>query len=146
MTVNIGDVINRSKEEWKALQNGEKPLILVGTATCGRSAGSLEVLEAFREESCNLGIDCNIIEVGCIGLCYAEPIACITKPSRPGICYGHLNPGIAKELIESYLINDNTLPNYALGTFGDGSLESIPRLFQAGRTGAASYRVSPCPL
>ncbi|MGQ9629772.1 MAG: NADH-ubiquinone oxidoreductase-F iron-sulfur binding region domain-containing protein [bacterium] len=130
MTMNFDDIKRRAKEEWEALQSGRKPLILVGTATCGRSAGSLEVLETFQKESQNRGLDCNIIEVGCIGLCYIEPIVCIIKPSRPGICYGDVTSERAAELIEGYLVNDDPLPRYALGTVGDGSIEGIPDLFQ----------------
>jgi NADH-quinone oxidoreductase subunit F len=128
--MNFDDVRHRAKEEWKALQCSTRPLILVGTATCGRSAGALEVVETFQQESQNRRVDCNIIEVGCLGLCYAEPIVCITKPSRPGICYGNITPQRAVELIEGYLINDDPLPGYALGTIGDGSVEEIPQLSQ----------------
>jgi hypothetical protein len=38
----------REKADWDALQDGEVPLILVGTATCGRSAGSLDGSAAAR--------------------------------------------------------------------------------------------------
>ena len=122
--MNFDDVRQQAKEEWEALKSSQKPLILVGTATCGRSAGSLEVLETFKKELQKRGLDCNIIEVGCIGLCYAEPIICIIKPSQPGICYGNITPEKVKELIEGYLASDNPLEKYALGlckaTIGDG--------------------------
>ena len=121
MTVNLDNLIQQAKEEWKALKSSQKPLILVGTATCGRSAGSLDVLDAFKHELQKRGLDCNLIEVGCIGLCYAEPIVCITKPSRAGICYGNITPEKVKELIEGYLVSDNPLAKHALGTIGEGS-------------------------
>ena len=38
----------REKAKWDALQEGQVPLILVGTATCGRSAGALELVEMAR--------------------------------------------------------------------------------------------------
>lgn len=127
--IKFEEIKRRAKEEWDALQRSEKPLILVGTATCGRSAGALEVLETFRKELKNRGIDCNIIEVGCIGLCYAEPIVMIKKPGRPGICYGNITPERTIELIKGYIVKDKTLPEYALGTIGEGSIEGIPALF-----------------
>ncbi len=130
MMIDFDSMRCKAKEEWEALQNSEKPSILIGTATCGRSAGALETLETFQKELENSEIECNIIEVGCIGLCYAEPLVTITKPSRPGICYGGVTPERAAELVESYLVNDNPLPDYALGTIGDGSIEGIPDLFQ----------------
>ena len=129
MTISFQEAVHRAREEWEALQCSADPLVLVGTATCGRSAGSLEVLDTFQRELRARGLDCRIIEVGCIGLCYAEPIVCITKPPRPGICYGEVTPERAIELIEGYLDGDDPLPAYALGTMGDGSVEGIPNLF-----------------
>ncbi|MCK4602772.1 MAG: NADH-quinone oxidoreductase subunit F [Phycisphaerae bacterium] len=127
--MNYQDMFRLAKEQWEALQRSDKPLILVGTATCGRSAGALDVLETFRKELKKRGIDCNIIEPGCIGLCYAEPLVTIIKPGRPGICYPNVTSERVVELIEGYLINDNPLPDYALGTIGDGVINGIPDLF-----------------
>ena len=62
----------KAEEERNALLQSKKPLITVGTATCGRAAGALEVLEMFQQELENRNIECSIIEVGCMGLCYAE--------------------------------------------------------------------------
>lgn len=123
------DILRSAKEEWQALQRSDKPLILAGTATCGRSAGALEVLETFQKELKNRGINCNIIEVGCFGLCYAEPLVTIIKPGRPGICYRNVTGKRAVELIEGYLVNDDSLPDYALGTIGDETVNGIPELF-----------------
>ena len=33
-----------------------------------------------------------IREVGCIGLCYAEPLVSITKPGRPEVFYENVTP------------------------------------------------------
>jgi NADH-quinone oxidoreductase subunit F len=120
----------QAKKEWEELTRGKIPLILIGTATCGRAAGALDVLEAVQNKLKREGITAHVIEVGCIGLCYAEPIVTITKPERPGICYGNITPKKAQEVIESYIINDNPLAELALGTIGEGSINGIPNLFQ----------------
>ncbi len=124
------DMLRSATEEWEALQRSGKPLILVGTATCGRAAGALEVLLAFQTELRRLAIRCNIIEVGCIGLCYAEPLATIIKPGRPGICYHSVTPERVLELVQGYLVDDDPLPGYALGTIGDGTVDGIPNFFE----------------
>ena len=123
------DIERRAREKWEALLRGDRPLISVGTATCGRSAGALDTLETLRRELKGRGIDANIIEVGCLGACYIEPIVFILKPGRPGIFYGEVTPERAVELIDGYLIGDNPLPDYAIGTVGDGTIEGIPELF-----------------
>ena len=127
--MSFDDMRRQAEKEWKALQGSQRTLIFMGMATCGRSAGSSEILETFQQELTDRGLDAHIIEVGCIGLCYAEPIVCITKPSRPGICYGNITPERVKELVEGYLVKDNPLPDYALGTIGNGSIKEIPDLF-----------------
>ena len=118
--------------EWEELWGGGKPLILIGTATCGRSAGSLNVKKVFEDELSGRGVDANIVEVGCMGPCFAEPLVCIIKPDNSGICYGNITPEKAKELVDKYIAADgeecDPIAEYALGTIGDGAVEGIPRL------------------
>jgi len=119
-----------ARQGWDAIQQGPHPRILVGTATCGRSAGAGEVLETLRRELRDRGLAGHVIEVGCLGLCHAEPIVCIAKPGRPLICYGEVTCSRALELVEAYLLGDDPLPAYALGTVGEQGLPGIPLLFQ----------------
>ncbi len=114
--------------EWEALKHSEKPRIFVGTATCGRAAGAIAVTEAIEKELSRLGIDAAITQVGCIGLCYAEPLVDIAMPDRPRICYSGVTPDIIPQLIEDYIINGNPRPDLALGTIGEGSVDGIPKL------------------
>jgi NADH-quinone oxidoreductase subunit F len=118
--------------EWEELWEGGKPLILIGTATCGRSAGSLNVKKVFEDELSGRGVDANIIEVGCMGPCYAEPLVCIIKSDNSGICYGNITPEKSKELVDKYITVDgedcDPIAEYALGTIGDDAVEGIPRL------------------
>lgn len=119
------------RKKTKARNKKTKPLMIsVGTATCGRSAGALSVLQAFKDELKTRRIRAHIVEVGCIGLCYVEPIVIITKSGHPGICYGNITPPKVAELVENYIINDEVLRDYVLGTVGKGSIKSVPRLFQ----------------
>jgi len=128
MVTNFADVRRKAAEEWDALNDSDRPTVLVGTATCGRSAGSMDALEAFRAETDKRGIDCNVIEVGCIGMCFAEPIACITKPGKPAIAYGSVTADKAAQLVDSYLAGDDPLAEYSLGTLGDGRVPGIADL------------------
>ena len=123
------EIRNQAIAEWEAMQHGEKPRILVGTATCGRASGAMAVLEVINQELSRLKKEVTVTQVGCIGLCYAEPIVAIIKPNRPGISYSGVTPEIIPQLLEDYLINDNPRPDLALGTLGDGSLDGIPKLF-----------------
>jgi NADH-quinone oxidoreductase subunit F len=115
--------------EWDAMQRSKKPRFLVGATTCGRSAGALAVVDAFRSELTRLEIDAVIMQVGCLGLCYAEPLVEIGKQGRPGICYAYVTPEIASQLVADYIVGDNPRPDLALGTMGDGDIDGIPRFF-----------------
>ncbi len=132
MPNNLDEIAREARQQWDAINAGTIPRIYVGTATCGRSAGAMEVIDALREEIANRGMQCHIIEVGCIGLCYAEPIICIAKPSRPGILYRDVTPKRAVELVERYLAGDDPVGQYALGTIDGGTgvqaIDGIPPL------------------
>jgi NADH-quinone oxidoreductase subunit F len=64
----------QSEAQRQSRRAGEKPHIFIGTATCGRAAGAMAVIKAIREELAKHKIDALVTEVGCIGLCYAEPL------------------------------------------------------------------------
>ena len=124
------EIQSQAISEWKALEHSDKPRILLGAATCGRAAGALPVLEAINSKLAQHNIQATIIQVGCIGLCYAEPLVNIIKPGRPHIYYGNLTPEIATELVEDYLVKDDPRPDLALGSVGDGSIKDIPKFYE----------------
>ncbi len=111
-----------AESHWGALQDGGKPVIMVGTATCGRAAGSLKVLRAIRNEIKKQNLDCSVFEVGCMGHCYAEPIVIISKPGYPPICYGYVNPVIAERLIREFILGDNPCFEFVLGALEENDL------------------------
>ena len=122
------EIRSQAISEWEALKRDDKPHLLVGTATCGRAAGAMEVIQAIETELAQHKIDAVIRRVGCMGLCYAEVLVDIIKPGRPRICYQNITPEMIPELIEDYILKDNFRPDLALGTIGDESIDGIPRL------------------
>ncbi|MFO7773330.1 MAG: NADH-quinone oxidoreductase subunit NuoF [Dehalococcoidia bacterium] len=115
--------------QWKAMQQSEKVRILIGMGTCGRAAGAEDVLDALNRGLAEQHVEAEILQVGCIGLCYAEPLIEVVKPGMPGVFYGNLTPELVHELIKDYLVNGNPRPDLALGTRGEGTLAGIPGLF-----------------
>ncbi|MGA7276417.1 MAG: NADH-quinone oxidoreductase subunit F, partial [Desulfocapsaceae bacterium] len=126
--MNFVDIQQQARQEWDILQNGDQPLIAIGTATCGRSAGALAVVEAFEKECTEKGVAGNIVEVGCIGPCYAEPLVNITKPGMATVAYKNVTEKMVTEIVDSYLKGDDPLPQYTLGSFGDGTVEGVERI------------------
>lgn len=126
--MNFDEIIEESKQEYGSVFNGDTPVILVGSATCGNSAGAGEIADKFREELDSVELDAEVIKVGCIGLCYLEPIVAIIKPGKPAIFYGNVTKKLVTELVNSFIMNDDPLPERALGTYG-GDIDGIPALF-----------------
>ena len=116
------EIKSRAEWHWQELRSNGRPVIMVGTATCGRAAGALEVLRAIRGEIKRQKLDCPVIEVGCMGHCYAEPIVIITKPGYPPICYGHVNVVIAERLIREFILGDNPCLEFVLGALEENDL------------------------
>ncbi|MGD9142662.1 MAG: NADH-quinone oxidoreductase subunit NuoF [Dehalococcoidia bacterium] len=114
---------------WQAMQTSNKTRILIGMGTCGIAAGSEDVLKTLQDELAARNIAADIIQVGCIGLCYAEPLIELIKPGFPGIFYGNLTPELTTEIVNDWLAGDNPRPDLALGTRGEGEIKDIPRLF-----------------
>jgi len=128
--VNFEELQKKATAEWQSLSNLDHPHIIIGTATCGRAAGAMGVIAAIKNELAKHNIPATITQVGCIGICYAEPLVEIAKPDRPHIVYGNVTPKMVPQLIEDYLLHDNPHPELAMGTVGEETIEGIPRLWE----------------
>ncbi|NWG03627.1 MAG: SLBB domain-containing protein [Syntrophaceae bacterium] len=109
------EIKNRATSQREFLEG--KTHILVGTATCGRAAGALDVIEAFKNELSRRDLEAPVIEVGCIGLCYAEPLVIISKPESLHVVYHNITPELVTRLVEGYILGDDPCLELALGTF-----------------------------
>ncbi len=119
-----------ASKAWESLNSADRSLITVGNATCGRSAGSIEVMEFIQAEAAERGIECNIIEVGCVGLCYMEPIVSVRKPGKPTAVFGNVTAKEVNRFVESYLVNDELPAKLVLGTYGERQIEGVPEFFE----------------
>ena len=126
--MNFTDILVEAKQEWEDLQNGGKPQIAIGTATCGRSAGAMAVVKAFETELKEKDLEASVVEVGCIGPCYAEPLVNVTKPGQPTVAYKNVTEKMVTEIVDNYLKGDDPLPKYTLGSFGEEAIEGISRI------------------
>jgi len=127
--MNFTEIKKQSVSKWEAIQNSPRVRILIGTGTCGIAAGAEDILKTLREEINNNGLQADIIQVGCIGLCYAEPLIEVVKPGQPGVFYGNLTPELMSEIVRDYLMADNPRADLALGTRGEGNIDGIPQFF-----------------
>jgi NADH-quinone oxidoreductase subunit F len=127
--MNFEEIKSQAIVQWKALQQSEKTRILIGMGTCGRAAGADDILDVLNRELAQQHIQADIVPVGCIGLCYAEPLIELVKPGMPSVFYGNLTTELIPEIIKDYLVNGNPRSDLALGIRGEGTLEGIPNFF-----------------
>jgi len=123
----FAEVQQRSKEAWETFRKPRGALILVGDATCGRAAGSSEVVEAIRSELRRIGKRAHVAGVGCLGLCYAEPMIEIALPGGPSVLYGEVTPAVAKKLVRSHIGKAKPRADLALAVMNGGALDGVPQ-------------------
>ncbi|RLB03968.1 MAG: NADH-quinone oxidoreductase subunit F, partial [Deltaproteobacteria bacterium] len=130
---NWDDIYQKAKEKWETLE--ASPIhIRIGTPTCGRAAGALDTLKEFREKLTKEGIEGQITEVGCMGLCFAEPLVIISKPEvgLPPICYRNVTYQEVKRLVEGFIMGDDPCLEFALGILDltDDGAPYIPEMLR----------------
>ena len=98
---------------WDA--ESRRPWLRVGTALCGQAAGSDAVVAALKDALQSQGVDARVSEVGCIGLCYAEPLLDVQLPGGPRVFYGNFDPEQAREVVSAHIAGGQPLEELALG-------------------------------
>jgi len=119
------DIYKKALKSRDSAFKGKIPLVLVGTATCGRAAGSMAVLEAFRREIAGQNVEARVFEVGCMGLCSYEPLVVIVKPGDFTVCYHRVTPQVVPQLVQGYILSDDPCLELALGTVAGGNGEAV---------------------
>ena len=90
-------------ERWTELTGGPRPWIRVGTAMCGHASGAPEVLSALRDALASRSVDARVDEVGCLGICFAEPLVDVMMPGGPRVFFGNVTPQDAEALVGGYV-------------------------------------------
>jgi NADH:ubiquinone oxidoreductase subunit F (NADH-binding)/NAD-dependent dihydropyrimidine dehydrogenase PreA subunit/(2Fe-2S) ferredoxin len=118
---------NQALSEWQDFTSPERTSILVGSGTCGRAAGAQNVLSALQEElnSQSLADEVRLAEVGCLGLCYAEPLVEIRSPTEH-ILYRNVTPKTAAELVKALIPGGEPVLSKAFAVMQGEPLNGIP--------------------
>ena len=92
-------------------------LIKVGMATCGIASGAKEIMKFIVEECEQQAIDVRVMQTGCIGYCYAEPVIEVQIPSKPSKIFGFVDKSKAREIVEKYIIKGESVEGEIAVTF-----------------------------
>jgi len=130
MIADFEQVRRAARAEWEQIVSGDTPVVSVGTATCGRSAGALETLATLREEAADRGVACRFVEVGCLGPCYAEPLVTVSLPGSATVCFASVDKKGARR-IAAYLDGGEFPADLAFATIGEAGVPGVPDLMDA---------------
>ena len=84
----------------------EKPVIYLGTSTCGMVAGAGKTLRAINNYLTEKEIVAEVVEVGCIGLCSAEPILDVQLPGKARISFQRVTEDKVDYILDGVLNNE----------------------------------------
>jgi NADH:ubiquinone oxidoreductase subunit F (NADH-binding)/(2Fe-2S) ferredoxin len=102
-----------------------RPAIFVGAGTCGLGAGAQATLDAVRAYLDRHEIRADVVKVGCIGLCSAEPLVEVQLPGRTRVMFQHVAGDRVDELLDAVLAG--TIPeDLLLGQHPHDKLEPWP--------------------
>lgn len=95
------------KKRLKEIRYGKEGFrINVGLSSCGLASGAKETFEAFKEAIEKEGIQADLIAVGCMGLCYLEPLVELISEKYPSAIYARVTPDKAVEILNEYVSGD----------------------------------------
>ncbi len=120
----------KSVADWDGLISMADPVIYLGMASCGKAAGADRIREVVVETLKRNKLSAKIVEVGCIGTCYLEPIMDITAHGNPRLSFGNLDEHTAELIIHKYLVKKEIFNRKVLGHLGSESFDGIPRFFE----------------
>tara|TARA_A100001037_G_C15154265_1_gene642947 strand:+ start:29702 stop:31486 length:1785 start_codon:yes stop_codon:yes gene_type:complete len=109
------DLKELANDKWLELNSGNKPWIRVGTAICGKAAGADYVLDKLKIVLSELNIDYIIDEVGCLGICFAEPLVDITLENGRRVFYKNVSVDDINTIIDDSIVENKFNHSSLLG-------------------------------
>ncbi len=120
MAPSFQEIDAEAQDRWLELTAGDRPWIRIGTALCGQAAGCEPVLAAIEDALRSRGLAANASRVGCLGLCYAEPLVDVQLPGGPRIFYGNVTPEDAEKIVASHVALGTPVEDLAIGYLASG--------------------------
>ena len=99
------------------------PTLFIGMGTCGLGAGAAKTLNAIKTYVREKNVECQLVEVGCIGLCSEEPIMDVQLPGSKRLSFSKVDEKKVKTILDAVFSGCEEIPG-AIFQFGDQKLRS----------------------
>ena len=115
---------------WQQLTASGVPWIRVCTAMCGQAAGGEQVVAALKSELETSGVRAQVSEVGCLGLCFADPLVDVLDSGGSRLVYGQVATDRVPEIVATIAGQDPPPADLVLGSLGGSISGGFPDLYQ----------------
>jgi NADH:ubiquinone oxidoreductase subunit F (NADH-binding)/(2Fe-2S) ferredoxin/Pyruvate/2-oxoacid:ferredoxin oxidoreductase delta subunit len=99
-----------------------KPVIYIGTSSCGIAAGALKTKEAVNVYLKEKKIDAEVVSVGCIGACHLEPVMDVQMPGLCRISFKNVDAESVTNILDG-VFNNNIVSDNVIGQYNQKKLQ-----------------------
>jgi NADH:ubiquinone oxidoreductase subunit F (NADH-binding)/Pyruvate/2-oxoacid:ferredoxin oxidoreductase delta subunit len=127
---NYSNIFDKATSERLALirrHKVEQPVLYIGTGTCGLIAGADKTLEAVKNYLSQRNLQAEIVRVGCLGLCSAEPLLDVQMPGKARVSFHKATEDKVEGLLNS-VFHHSLDPEAVLGQMTHESQEEWPNI------------------
>ncbi len=111
----LGQIKKKASEIKQKRLSNVTTRIIVGTATCGVSAGAREVVQALDAEVKARNIKGAIVtETGCSGRCDLEPLVQVLRDGEAPTLYYRIDEEKARRIIQQHVQNGEVIAEWTL--------------------------------
>ena len=103
MVLSFVEIGLEADSRWQELTAGQRPWIRIGTALCGEAAGAFEVADALEMALADQSVSAEVSRVGCLGLCFAEPLLDVQLPGGHRVFYGNVDAESVSEIVSVHV-------------------------------------------
>jgi len=134
----LADFLKRGKQPVKAgiataPTSAVKGEIRIGLGSCCIASGSQEVKNELEKTIAEAGIQVDVKQVGCVGICNQVPILEIVKPGENTAFYAHIKPEEVKKVVLSHFKPEGSyrkIKSKVVGLFENMMADEAPRSVQ----------------
>jgi NADH-quinone oxidoreductase subunit F len=90
--------------------------VRIGLGSCGIAAGASKIFNIIKDEVAARGLDIDLQQTGCIGMCHHEPLLDVIEDDGTVYTYGHVTPDNATRILDEHICAGKPVEDVLVGT------------------------------